>query len=71
MLTDESFFRPYGTFFIFACYPTANAVGCNLSPLRGCVFLVRNLSHSEQSSFARRTADGGCPHINFYIKNYR
>src|SRR5580704_10590076 len=35
MLTDESFFRPYGTFFHLCLLPHANAVGCNLSPLRG------------------------------------
>ena len=44
-----------------------HAVGCILSPLRG--FAIASATQpcsTGQSSFARRTADGGCPHINFY-----
>jgi len=65
-------FAPTGLFFIFACYPTLTPWAVIFRRFAASLsLLLRSRSHREQSSFARRTADGGCPHINFYIKNYR
>src|SRR5437899_3846039 len=68
------FFRPFGACAFLRCYPPASAVGCILSPLRGfCSAAANGRLHRQHlktlSSFARRTADGGCPHTNLYFRN--
>ena len=53
LLCSGNFFRPLGAWFISACEPTACAVGCILSPLRG-FWGVRELREKQQVPPLRR-----------------